>query len=102
MSPEDATAATTLFSPVMRNWNVPCNTSGIESVRVVVDIQIGPDGRLVGQPRLVNPEDTAPYRAAAASAFEALRHTEPFEVPPNFAGGRYRPIFSPARVCAAR
>ena len=88
-----------IFSQVYANWRVPCETPGIGAVSVVLDITLAPDGRIVGEPRLVRPRDTPAYRAAAESALSALRESAPFNVPADFPGGEYRPTFRLDRVC---
>ena len=102
--PSDAepAMAASLFSQVHRNWTVSCEPEAVRNIRVAFDVEVDRMGRLVGRPVAVRPVDSPEYRAVATSAMRALIDSAPFDVPPGFQGGRYRPTFVMARVCANR
>lgn len=100
LSPDEARTARALFDQTYANWQVPCATPGIETIRVAIEVELDATGRFIREPVLVRPQGTPAYRITADSALRALHDAEPFDVPAGFAGGRYRPTFVPGRVCA--
>lgn len=93
-------AIVTVFEQVYPNWTPTCDAAGIAGHRIAFDLTLDPNGRIVAGPTPVRPRQDASWRAAADSARRALIRSAPFEVPPGFTGGRYRPTFVTARACA--
>ncbi|WP_154444446.1 hypothetical protein [Halovulum marinum] len=56
---------------VQRCWNVPAGLANAEDLRVVVAVELAPDGRIIGAPRLIEP--TSSSRPEIRVAFEAAR-----------------------------
>ena len=56
---------------VQRCWNVPAGLEGAEGLRVVLAVELDPDGRVIGQPRLIEPASVD--RREIRIAFEAAR-----------------------------
>lgn len=56
---------------VQRCWNVPAGLANAEDLRVVVAVELAPDGRIIGAPRLIEPASTS--RPEIRVAFEAAR-----------------------------
>ena len=84
------------------NWTVLCDIPGGADMRITMDVSLGPDGRITRGPTLVSPQSDPAWRAQADGAIRAMRQTAPFDVPPGFAGGNFRPTFVTARMCRAR
>lgn len=96
---EEARTVSAVFGQVYEHWNLNCELPGIRDMRIAFDLQLAPDGSIVGQPVLVRPQEGPVYRAAADSARRALLNAAPFEVPEDYRGGVYRPTFLPGRAC---
>lgn len=90
---------TAMFNQVYRNWNPPCQTPGAADLRIQMDVTLDSRGRITDGPDLVGARNDPVWRAVAAGAVQALVRTAPFDVPPNFTGGRYRPSFNMERAC---
>ncbi len=56
---------------IQRCWSVPAGLQGAEDLRVVLAVELGVDGRIVGQPRLIEPANSD--RREVRVAFEAAR-----------------------------
>ncbi|MHA3977733.1 hypothetical protein ACW9UR_08635 [Halovulum sp. GXIMD14794] len=56
---------------VQRCWNVPAGLPNATDLRVVVAVELSPNGQIVGQPRLIEPADA--NRPEIRVAFEAAR-----------------------------
>lgn len=93
---------TAMFNQVYGNWNPPCQTAGVSDLRIQVDVTLSANGRITDGPRLVSPRSDPVWRAVADGAMQALTRTAPFDVPPGFTGGTYRPTFNLDRACANR
>ena len=89
-----------VFNQIHPNWMLSCETPGFVGHRIQFDVTLDPEGRIVDGPTLINAQSDAGWRAAAESARLALVRSAPFEVPPAFTGGRYRPTFKTDRACA--
>lgn len=83
------------------HWSLPCDQPEVRRQRVQFEIALDRNGRIVEGPTPVNPQDDPAWCAAAESARRALIMAAPFEVPPGYAGGRYRPTFLSDAACAA-
>lgn len=90
---------TAMFNQVYQNWNPPCQTPGAENLRIQMDVTLDPRGRITAGPTLVGRRNDPVWRAVAAGAMQALVRTAPFDVPPGFTGGEYRPSFNMERAC---
>ena len=90
---------TAMFNQVYRNWNPPCQTPGAADLRIQMDVTLDARGRITDGPDLVGVRNDPVWRAVAAGAVQALVRTAPFDVPPDFTGGRYRPSFNMERAC---
>ncbi len=90
---------TAMFNQVYQNWNPPCQTPGAEGLRIQMDVTLDARGRIIDGPTLVGARNDPVWRAVANGAIQALVRTAPFEVPPNFTGGEYRPSFNLERAC---
>ncbi|WP_162938788.1 hypothetical protein [Brevundimonas naejangsanensis] len=93
---------TAFFNKIYDIWAPLCDIPGARDLRIVVDVTLSDDGRIIGGPTLVNPESTTVYLAASDGAMRALRQAAPFNVPAGFRGGQYRPTFNTERACANR
>ncbi len=94
-----AGAAAASFNRVYERWNPPCQTPGVNEMRIQMDVTLSPAGRITSGPTLVSPQSGAVWRAVANGAMQALVASQPFDVPPGFEGGRYRPSFNVERAC---
>lgn len=56
---------------VQRCWNVPAGLANASDLRVVVAVELSPNGQIVGQPRLIEPADAS--RPEIRVAFETAR-----------------------------
>lgn len=90
---------TAMFNTVYRNWNPPCQTPGAADLRIQMDVTLDARGRITDGPTLVGPRNDPVWRAVAGGAVQALVRTAPFDVPPGFTGGEYRPSFNMERAC---
>lgn len=90
------------FVRVYSFWNPPCQTPGVADMRIQMDVNLTPSGRLAGSPRLVSPQSGAVWQAVAAGAVQATIAAQPFDVPPGFEGGSYRMNFNTERACRYR
>ena len=74
---------------VSRCWNINAGLDGVDKVIVKVEVKLTPDGRISGQPRVVNPQNSPLFQDAANNAVRALIQCEPYsELPPDkYEGG---------------
>lgn len=93
---------TAMFEQVYPNWTPPCQTPGAEELRIQMDVTLDSRGRITDGPTLVGARSDSVWRAVAAGAMQAMVRTAPFDVPPGFTGGDYRPTFNVARACGGR
>lgn len=93
---------TVMFEQVYPNWSPPCQTPGAEELRIQMDVTLDSRGRITDGPTLVGARNDPVWRAVAAGAMQAMVRTAPFDVPPGFTGGDYRPTFNVARACERR
>ena len=89
-----------VFRQVYGAWSLACDDPGFLGQRIQFDVSIDAEGRIIDGPILVRPRNDAGWRRAAESARRALLGSAPFDVPPDFAGGSYRPTFNTSRACA--
>lgn len=90
---------TAMFNQVYQNWTPPCQTQGAADLRIQMDVTLDARGRIIDGPDLVGARNDPVWRAVAAGAVQALVRTAPFDVPPGFTGGEYRPSFNMERAC---
>lgn len=93
-------ATVAVFNQTYSNWMLSCETPGFAGHRIQFDVTLDAEGRIVDGPTLVNARSDAGWRAAAESARLALLRSAPFDVPPAFTGGQYRPTFNSGSACA--
>ena len=72
---------------VSRCWNINSGLEGADQVIVELEIRLGQDGRLAGQPNVVNTGRGAIFRDAVNSAVRALIQCEPYDLPQQFYKG---------------
>ncbi len=88
------------MTAVYPHWILQCDDPAFVSATATFFVEIDGQGRIVGEPQPVNPQDTPGYRAVAASGLTALKAAQPYPVPRGFEGGTIQPTFSPGRACA--
>jgi len=69
-------------------WNVPAGAKGAEGLRVSINVHLGPDGRLIGSPKIqdsgrMNLPGQEYFRAAAESALRAVLKCAPYDFLPK-------------------
>lgn len=67
-------------------WTPPAGAVNINQMQVIIRINLGPDGYLIGPPKIQNrteifASNNPYYRAAAEGALRAVRLCEPYELP---------------------
>ena len=74
---------------VSRCWNINAGLEGVDKVVVKVEVKLTRDGRISGQPRVVNVQSSPLFQDAANNAVRALIQCEPYsELPPDkYEGG---------------
>lgn len=88
-----------IFNQVYRNWSPPCDTPGVESMRIQMDVTLTRDGRIARAPTLIGRRADPVWVAVAAGAERALYQSAPFDVPAGFEGGTARTTFLTSRIC---
>lgn len=88
-----------IFNQVYRNWSPPCDTPGVESMRIQMDVTLTADGRIARAPALIGRRSDPVWIAVAAGAERALYQSAPFDVPAGFDGGTARTTFLTSRIC---
>lgn len=97
----DLGSAVPVFSQVRPHWRPLCDNPRAAAARVACDVTLDSEGRIIDGPTPVRPEDDPDWRLAAEAARAALVEAAPFDTPSGFRGGRYRPTFVAARLCAS-
>ncbi len=69
---------------VSRCWNINSGLEGVDRIVVELEIRLGTDGRLQGQPRVANNRGGAIFQDAVNSAVRALIQCEPYDLPKEF------------------
>jgi len=69
-------------------WNFPAGAKGAEGLRVIIQVRLGPDGKLVGAPVVLdkgrmNLPGQEFFRTAAESALRAVRKCAPYDFLPK-------------------
>jgi hypothetical protein len=88
-----------IFNQVYRNWSPPCDTPGVENMRIQMDVTLTRDGRIARAPTLIGRRSDPVWVAVAAGAERALYQSAPFDVPTGFEGGTARTTFLTSRIC---
>ena len=86
---------------VSRCWNINSGLEGADKVIVDLEIRLGQDGRLNGQPVVVNSGRGAIFQDAVNSAIRALIQCEPYDLPQQFYKGGWDHMvitFDPQRM----
>ena len=80
---------TLMKQAVSRCWNINAGLEGIDKLIVKVEIKLGQDGRLIGEPRVTNSAAGPQFQDAANSAVRALIQCQPYtNLPPDlYTGG---------------
>jgi len=75
---------------VQRCWVTPAGLEDAAELRITLFVELGPDGRVVGSPKLMSPD--TPENPQVRSVFEAARRAvlrcqgNGFDVPPDLHG----------------
>lgn len=80
---EGAMLGAMMRQAVQRCWNINAGLEGIDKVVVTLEFRLTRDGRLNGQPRVINQQSSPVFRDAADSALRALVQCEPYALPPD-------------------
>jgi len=99
-----ASALTDLGAELQRLWNPNCDAPGGADVIIQVSFQLGPGGRLIGEP-LASGENAADpvVKAASDRAKRAVYQGAPFDNLPQAAyGQRIAVNFNAKQFCANR
>lgn len=72
---------------IARCWNINSGLDGVDRIVVQVEVKLKPDGRLKGQPKVVNQGRGAVFQDAAKNAVRALVQCEPYKLPKQFYKG---------------
>ena len=69
---------------VSQCWNINSGLEGVDRMVVELEVRLGPDGRLQGQPRVANNRGGTIFQDAVNSAVRALIQCEPYDLPKEF------------------
>jgi len=86
---------------VQRCWNINAGADGIDKIKVEIEVKLGPDGRIQGQPRVVSRGSGPLYADMADSAMRALLQCQAYDLPKDlYKGGWDHMIvdFDPSRM----
>lgn len=72
---------------VSRCWNINSGLEGIDRIVIDIDVRLRPDGRIDGQPKVVNRGRGALFQDAANNAMRALVQCEPYSLPKDLYKG---------------
>jgi colicin import membrane protein len=72
---------------VSRCWNINAGAQGIDKVVVRIEVMLTRDGRINGNPKVVNNQPGPLFSDAANSALRALVQCEPYDLPANLYEG---------------
>lgn len=100
-SSADADAARMLFRQTAPHWRLPCDRPEVRRQRIQFDITLDRRGRIIAGPTPVAPRNDPDWQAAAELARRSLLGAAPFDVPPDYPGGSYRPTFHAETACTA-
>ncbi len=79
---ELAILAQIIKSCVQSKWNVLGGGESAQNTQVKLRLRFNPDGRLAGEPQIMNPQNTPYFLAVRDSALRAVQACEPFSLPP--------------------
>ncbi|MDR3511269.1 MAG: energy transducer TonB [Caulobacteraceae bacterium] len=99
-----ASALSDLGSELQRLWNPNCQVEGAADVVIKVSFQLGPAGRLIGDPQASGGDSSNPVvRAASDRARRAIYQGAPFDsLPQALYGQRITVNFNAKQFCANR
>lgn len=86
---------------VQRCWNINAGADGIDKIKVEIEVKLGPDGRIQGQPKIVSRGSGPLYTDMADSAMRALLQCQAYDLPKDlYKGGWDHMIvdFDPSRM----
>ena len=86
---------------VTRCWNINSGADGADKIRIEIEVRLGADGRITGQPKIVSRGTGPLYSDMANSAQRALIQCEPYDLPKHlYKGGWDHMIveFDPSRM----
>ncbi len=74
-----------LVLAVEKYWNVPIGIQNAADMIVVIAIELSPNGKLIGDPKLVDPQDLSAQgiRQAFEAGRRALIRAQPYNLPPE-------------------
>lgn len=89
------------ISALGRQVSVNCTPGVMQagSIVVQVNVRLSTSGRLVGEPRLVNPSSNPAYRAMADSVLRGIRAAVPFDLPEGYEEQSFNFAFNSATAC---
>jgi colicin import membrane protein len=79
---ELAILAQIIKSCVQSKWNVLGGGESAQNTQVKLRLRFNPDGRLAGEPQIMNPQNTPYFLAVRDSALRAVQACEPYSLPP--------------------
>jgi colicin import membrane protein len=79
---ELAILAQIIKSCVQSKWNVLGGGESAQNTQVKLRLRFNPDGRLAGEPQVMNPQNTPYFLAVRDSALRAVQACEPYSLPP--------------------
>lgn len=91
-----------LVAQINDHWNMTfCNMAGGDNLEFRILATVDSQGRLVGAPRVENPQRGSVFQVASESAIRAIRLAAPFDVPDGFRTSVVPFRFNTRRACAA-
>ena len=87
-------------------WNIPAGAKGAAGLKVIIQVRLSPDGKLIGSPKVLNRErmnlsGQEFFRTAAESALRAVRKCAPYDFLPKAQYDLWRDmeiIFDPEHI----
>jgi colicin import membrane protein len=86
---------------VSRCWNISSGAEGVDRIKIEIEVKLGPDGRIQGQPKVVSRGTGPLYSDMADSAMRALIQCQAYDLPKHlYKGGWDHMIvdFDPSRM----
>ncbi len=70
-----------LRAQIAQCWNPPVGATDADDLKVVLQLQLAPDGTVMGSPQILNSGSSPFFRAAAESARRAVMRCQPYKLP---------------------